>query len=59
MNPRKIERVARAICNEARMQHHPDRCPMDGCDAPDGSKCQMWQQFTGEAKAALRAVKGF
>jgi hypothetical protein len=32
---------------------------MDGCDAPDGSKCQMWELFTNEAEAALRAAKGF
>lgn len=56
-NPRKLERVARAICDAARKSTQPDLCPH--CGGTDGSKCSMWQLFTGEAEAALRAAKGF
>lgn len=56
-NPRKTERVARAICNAARMEHQPDKCPI--CGGTNGSVCVMWEKFTGEADAAMKAMKGF
>jgi hypothetical protein len=57
MNDRKIERVARAICDAARKPMQPELCPH--CGGTDGKACTMWPQFVGEAQAALRAAKGF
>ncbi len=56
MNARKAERVSRAICNAARLKHHPHQCPI--CEGTDwhGSKCILWPEFVIEAEAAERAM---
>jgi hypothetical protein len=58
MTDRKVERVARAICAVAGMEHNPDQCRI--CEGKDwkGSRCTLWPQFAAEAQAAIRAMKG-
>lgn len=59
MNDRKVERVARAICNEALRPEHPPFNKRVNCPECIDGQCQMWPQFKGEAIAALKASKGF
>lgn len=62
MSERKIERVARALCNaagrnprkEGGIEVIPERCVC--CD---NGQCQIWATFKNEAIAAMRAMKGF
>jgi transketolase len=60
LNPRKIERVAKAICRAAKSNERP-MCLW--CETPQGDRtdgqCCHWQEFEKEAVAALKAIKGF
>jgi hypothetical protein len=59
VNPRKIERVAKAICRAAKCNDRPVClwCETSAGDRSDG-QCCYWQEFTNEAVAAIKAMKG-
>lgn len=54
MNDRKLQRVAKAICEAAGSYYAPDAV----CRVCEGRGCTMWSEFMKEAIAALRATKG-
>ena len=53
INDRKIERVARAICEQAGMEISPS------CAMCEDGVCKLWPSFRKEAVAAIKAMKGF
>lgn len=73
INPRKMERVSRAICKAAGRYSRPDSLTYSPDDPPYISKypckhcwnektkqeeCFMWYTFKDEAEAAIGAMKG-
>lgn len=73
INNRKLERVAKAICQAAGRYTPPQR-PYSPDDPPlpeqyrclqcyneltGTEECAIWYTFKGEAEAAIKAMKGF
>jgi len=54
LNPKKIERVAKAICFAAR-HNQMAKCPV--CDASTKDGCILAAQFEIEAVAAIREIE--